>query len=99
MVLGEINGAFDDPIIVHLHKIALADLLISGNEVFTVCAADLQDMAAPHFFAVWVRINFHKSPLYSVMLCVAPIIGHDVQFQYNMAWEKRKAVEWRVSVV
>ena len=59
MILGEINCTVDYPVIVHFYEIAFADFLITGNKILTVGAGDLQDMAAPDLFAVWVFINLH----------------------------------------
>jgi len=55
VVLDAINDAF----IVHLHKVALAHLLVVGDERTTIGACDRQHMAATDFFAVWIGVDFH----------------------------------------
>ena len=41
MVLGKVEGAGDDSVVIHLHKIALADFLVMGDEALTMRATDL----------------------------------------------------------
>jgi len=41
VVLREIDGAVDNPVVVHLYKIAFAHFLIVGGEAFAVGAANL----------------------------------------------------------
>ena len=41
VVLREVDGAVDNPVVVHLYEIAFADLLIVDDEAFAVGAAYL----------------------------------------------------------
>ena len=59
MILRKIDGSLDDSIVVHFDEITFANLLIQGNQAFTVSTAHFQQMAASDFFTVWVFINFH----------------------------------------
>ena len=61
VILRKVDGAVDDAIIVHLHKAALADLLVIGDETFAIGASDFKDMAAPDFFAVRILVDFHTA--------------------------------------
>ena len=57
MVLGEINCAVDDSVVIHFYEITFANFLIIGNEALAIGTGNLQDMAAPDLFAVWVFEN------------------------------------------
>ena len=41
MILGKVNRAVDNPVVIHLDKIALPDLLIVGDETFTIDTVNL----------------------------------------------------------
>jgi hypothetical protein len=62
MVLGEINRALNNPVVVHFYKIALPHFLIAGNQAFAIGAADPQEMASPYLFAIGVLVYRHFSP-------------------------------------
>ena len=41
VVLGKVEAADDDSVVIHLHKIALANFLVMGDEALAIRAADL----------------------------------------------------------
>jgi len=61
MVLRKVQAALYNAVVVHLYKIAFADLLIVGYESLTMGAGYFQDMAATYFFAIWVLYFMHNS--------------------------------------
>ena len=56
----EVNCSVDYSVVVHLDKIAVADLLIAGNKTLAVGAADHQNVATTNLSAVWIFVDFHK---------------------------------------
>ena len=60
VILREVDGAIYDPIVVHLHEIALPDLLIIGDKAFAIGAAHFQNMASSDLFTIRVFINFQR---------------------------------------
>ena len=60
---GKIQTALDNSVIIHFYKITFADFLVMGDEAFAISAANLQNMAAPDFFAIRIFINFHRLSL------------------------------------
>lgn len=58
----KVDSALDDSVIVHFHKVAFADLLVVGDELLAIGASDLEYMAAPDFFTIWIVIDSHLSP-------------------------------------
>ena len=56
VILREVYRPFYDAVIEHLDKVALANLLIVGNEAFAIGAAYFQDVTAPDLFAVRVFV-------------------------------------------
>jgi hypothetical protein len=65
MIKGKVDCALNDSVIIHFHKITLAKLLIFGNEIFAVSAADLQKVAASDFDTIRVFENCHLPTLIS----------------------------------
>ena len=61
VVLREVDGTFYDPVVVHLHKICLANFLVFCDEAFAIGAANIQDMAAPDFYAIRVLVYLHEN--------------------------------------
>ena len=59
VILRKVDRTLDDSIIIHLHKVTLADFLILGDEAFTAPAANCKEMAAAYLLAVWILINGH----------------------------------------
>ena len=57
MVQGEVNCAVDDSVVIHFYEITFANFLIICNEVLAIGACNLQDVAAPDLFTVWIFEN------------------------------------------
>jgi hypothetical protein len=75
VVNGEINRAFDDTFIVHFHKIAFANLQVSGNKTFAIRAAYFQYVAASDLFTVWIFVYFyiHRFPFSACAVSAAEL--------------------------
>jgi len=60
VILRKIDGSLDNPVVIHLYKIALADFLIACDQAFAIRTTDFQDMSAPDFPAIRISEDFHK---------------------------------------
>ena len=83
VVLGEVNRAVYDTVVVHFYKVTLADFLVVGDEGFAMGASDLQNVAAADFFGVGVFVDGHNGNppgwwflvLCRGRACVCPALG------------------------
>ena len=59
MVQRKINGTLDNPIVIHLYEVALPYFLVLSNKILAVSTTDIQNVATPYFFTIWVLKNLH----------------------------------------
>ena len=59
VILGKVNRALHDSIVIHFHKIALADFLVFGDKTLAMGATNRKEMATANLLTVWIWINWH----------------------------------------
>ena len=59
MIPGKVDAPLNDPVVVHLDEIALAHLLVLGDEALAISAENVQYVAAFNLPAVGVFVNLH----------------------------------------
>ena len=59
MIPGKVNASLNDPVVVHLDEVALAHLLVLGDEALAISATNVQYVAAFNLPAVGVFVDFH----------------------------------------
>ncbi|MCL2403105.1 MAG: hypothetical protein FWC86_02570 [Coriobacteriia bacterium] len=59
MILRKVDSAVYNAVVIHLHKITIANLLIMGDKTLAVSTTDEQNMTTANLTTVWIFVYPH----------------------------------------